>query len=398
MTFLIPKFTLQNYTQIMGQEFQWTGADWWSLTDVVRLLCVESFRMRFASLDARKISTDLNVWNSEMITIWWKNIKLRDCVTALKLALPSLRVCDYFFWNVWSGTHTGIDIILPKNTPIPAFQWGKVTRIKTWNGQSNTEGNCVVIQDARWYFWGYEHLERIDVAVGQQLAQWAQVGICGNTGNSTQFHLHLQVDTPQTAPNPHWSTNIGTIQQKTIDPLRALRAAYSSTVDLPYEALYQDAIGMLLEKWYIKGSGGHVFPDNSLQRYEMALMLHRMLKKMNWYTKLTKVTTTTPQYSDLSRWEPEVDEALLRLWQYGLMKWYANGKFWPFEPLLYEQLLALLWRSFYKLQDSAWANWRQVYLTYFQNKGYLAAVPTQLGKPILRKDCFLVVSRVVTWL
>ena len=69
-----------------------------------------------------------------------------------------------------------------------------------------------------------------------------QIGTCGSTGNSTQYHLHLQVDMPKTAPNPHRSSSLTTIQQKTMDPLRALRAAFSSIHDLPYEARYQDAL------------------------------------------------------------------------------------------------------------------------------------------------------------
>lgn len=395
MSFLVPKFTLNNYTTIMGKEYAWTWADRWSGADIVRLLCNEPFRQRFATLDARKLATDLSVWANETITIGGKVMKLRDCVIALKLVFPTLRCCDYFFWNVEDGRHTGVDIILPKWTPIPAFQAGKVTRVKVRDGATTNEGNCVVIQDGRGYYRGYEHLHRIDVKVGQQLAQGTQVWICGTTGNSTQYHLHIQVDGPKTTPNPHRSTDIWTIQQKTIDPLRALRAAFSTLKDLPYEASYQDAIWTLVELWYIQGAGGYIFPDKFLQRYEIALILHRILKKTKQYAKLTKVTTTTPGYSDVVRGEPELDEALLWLWQYGLMKWYPNGKFWPFEQLVYEQLLALLGRSFFKLQDSSGASRWQSYLTYFQQHGYLSWLQAKIGKPILRKDCFLVVSRVV---
>jgi hypothetical protein len=77
-------------------------------------LCVESFRTRFANLDARKLATDLSVGANETITIGGNVMKLRECIIAIKLGLPSLWVCDYFFWNVGDGTHTGIDIIMPK--------------------------------------------------------------------------------------------------------------------------------------------------------------------------------------------------------------------------------------------------------------------------------------------
>jgi len=395
MTFLVPKFTMQNYTQIMGQDFQWTWSDWQSLTDIVRLLCVEELRNRFAQLDARRLWTDVTVSPSETIFLWWKKVNLRGCITSIKLLLPSLRICDYFFWNVWSGRHTGIDIILPKWTPLIAFQWGKVTRVKTRDGVTNNEWNCVVIQDSRGYFRWYEHLDRIDVTLWQQVQEWIQIGLCWSTGNSTQYHLHLQVDAPKTSPNPHRSTDIPTIQTKTIDPLRALRAAFSSIHDLPYEARYQDAIWLLMDAGYIQGSGWYVFPDGSLQRYEMALVLHRMLKKRKRYEQLTKVTTTLPVYSDVVWWQAELDEALRYLWQYGLMKWYPNGRFWPSDILLYEQALALLWRSFFGLSDLDGSVRYQTYLTYFQQHWFLDWVNAQLWKPLLRKELFLLVWRVV---
>ncbi|MBP6257282.1 hypothetical protein KA405_06450 [Patescibacteria group bacterium] len=64
--------------------------------------------------------------------------------------------------------------------------------------------------------------------------------------------MHLQVDLPKTSPNPHRSTDLSTIQNKTIDPLRALRAAFSIIKDLPYEERYQDSLGYLLEHAIIK--------------------------------------------------------------------------------------------------------------------------------------------------
>lgn len=395
MSFLIPKFTLQNYTVIMNKSYEWVWTNRWSFADIVRVLCVESFRERFALLDARRLSTDLSVWSSESIVIWWVSLNLKECIIAIKLALPTLRTTDYFFWNVWQWVHLGIDLILQKWTPIPAFQWGKVTRIKVRDGVTKNEWNCVVIQDNRGYFWWYEHLDRIDVVLWQTVLQWAQIGTCGSTGNSTQYHLHLQVDLPKTTPNPHWSTDLSTIQKKTIDPLRALRAAFSSIQDLPYEAYYQDAIGFLKDLSLITIAWGKVFPDQSLQRYEVALLLHRCLKKKNQYGHLKKITTTEPTYTDVVSPNSELREALLWLWQYGIMKGYPNGMFWPNDFVLYEQVLALLWRSFFALQDMAWGVRYQTYVSYFQNHWYLVYNWWILGKPLLRKDCFLLLWHVL---
>lgn len=62
-------------------------------------------------------------------------------------------------------------------------------------------GNHVVIRAAADRFVALCHLKHgsIDVRVGERVATGAHVGACGNTGNSTEPHLHLQV---MDAPDP----------------------------------------------------------------------------------------------------------------------------------------------------------------------------------------------------
>lgn len=393
---LIPKFTLQNYTQIMGSPYDGNTSNWRSFDDVVRLLCVETFRERFALVDGRKLSTDLNVWSSETIMIWGKTINLRECVIAIKLVLPTLRTTNYFFRNIWFWTHLWIDIMLPKWTPIIAFQWWKVSRIKVRDGVTKNEGNCVVIQDDRGYFWWYEHLDRIDVRLWNTVGKWTQIGTCGSTWNSTQYHLHLQVDLPKTSPNPHRSSDLTTIQNKTIDPLRALRAAFSIIKDLPYEARYQDALGYLLEHAIIKWFQWSVFPDQTLQRYEMALIMHRVLSFFNKYNQLPIVNVWPMPYTDIASLGNESIVALTNLWKYWIMTWWPTGQFEPYKPLLYEQAMALLWRSFFNLHDLHPGVWYQLYVNYLRHHGYLEWNGWVLWKPLLRKDCFLLVWRTVS--
>lgn len=103
-----------------------------------------------------------------------------------------------------------------------------------------------------------------------------------------------------------------------------------------------------------------------LQRYEMALIMHRTLKTYNRYANLQKQTTTLPSYTDVTPGQAELDEALRRLRQYGLMKG-ANNSFFPAAELNGEECLALLGRSFYGLKDAPNSSPRyQPYLDYFK--------------------------------
>ena len=59
---------------------------------------------------------------------------------------------------------------MPKGTPIPSFSQGKIVRVKEWDGNSEDEGNCVVVQSGN-LFWSYLYLDSVDVEVGQEISK-----------------------------------------------------------------------------------------------------------------------------------------------------------------------------------------------------------------------------------
>jgi murein DD-endopeptidase MepM/ murein hydrolase activator NlpD len=50
----------------------------------------------------------------------------------------------------------------------------------------------------------YAHLSRVDVQVGQPLMPLTQVGVIGNTGNSTATHLHIEVRASYNDADTNW--------------------------------------------------------------------------------------------------------------------------------------------------------------------------------------------------
>ena len=85
--------------------------------------------------------------------------------------------------------HSGLDIAVDEGTPVHAAATGRVA----FAGFLYSRGNSVIIDHGLGVFTDYSHLSRIDVAVGQSVAQGVQVGLAGHTGLATGPHLHWEL-------------------------------------------------------------------------------------------------------------------------------------------------------------------------------------------------------------
>ena len=96
-----------------------------------------------------------------------------------------------------------VDFAMPKGTPIHAAREGNVVGVKQSSdrGGSNPdwidEANYIVIQHFDGTFAHYAHLRHkgVVVAMGQTVKKGQLIGYSGNTGWSTQPHLHFAVHT-----------------------------------------------------------------------------------------------------------------------------------------------------------------------------------------------------------
>lgn len=87
------------------------------------------------------------------------------------------------------GTHNGVDYGVPVGTPILASEGGTVTRADM---DSTGYGIHVRIKNASGGGFIYAHLKKATVKVGQVVKEGDQIGLSGNTGNSTGPHLHWE--------------------------------------------------------------------------------------------------------------------------------------------------------------------------------------------------------------
>ncbi|MFJ8589675.1 transglycosylase family protein [Streptomyces sp. NPDC093595] len=90
-----------------------------------------------------------------------------------------------------AGFHTGVDFAVPVGTVVRTVVEGTVVAAG-WQG---AYGNAVVVYHPDGMYTLYAHLSTVSVSVGQGLTAGQQLGLSGNTGNSTGPHLHFEART-----------------------------------------------------------------------------------------------------------------------------------------------------------------------------------------------------------
>ena len=81
----------------------------------------------------------------------------------------------------------GLDIAAPRGSPVLAADAGTVTLAEH---DLFFTGGTVIIDHGYGLATTYQHMDRIDVTVGQHVAAGQPIGIVGATGRVTGPHLH----------------------------------------------------------------------------------------------------------------------------------------------------------------------------------------------------------------
>jgi hypothetical protein len=92
----------------------------------------------------------------------------------------------------WSGHHTGVDLLLPLATPVPAEGPGTVESVFV----DRFGGNQVKIKYASGAEGWFAHLATIFVQPGQQVSPTTEIALSGDTGMVTGPHLHFELRDP----------------------------------------------------------------------------------------------------------------------------------------------------------------------------------------------------------
>lgn len=122
---------------------------------------------------------------------------------------PSIRPVDGGYVSSGFGTrtdpftrrrvfHRGVDISVPKGTPVKATADGLVVFAQQTPGL----GKLVVIDHGYGFRTAYGHLNSINVVKGQWVKREQRIGTSGNTGRTTAPHLHYEVHVNGKPVNP----------------------------------------------------------------------------------------------------------------------------------------------------------------------------------------------------
>lgn len=96
--------------------------------------------------------------------------------------------------------HKGIDIIVPKGTPVIATADG-IVRL---SGGMHGYGLLIVVEHADGIHSAYAHLSQLLVKAGDVIKEGDVIGLSGATGRVTTAHLHYEVRKGEKALNPLW--------------------------------------------------------------------------------------------------------------------------------------------------------------------------------------------------
>lgn len=162
--------------------------------------------------------------------------------------LASYRYGGVFFRDV---VHSGVDIPGPTGTPILAagdgtVVWADWGFFSGWReNKDDPYGQAVVIEHDFGYqgqplYTVYAHMSRIDVVEGQWVRTGDQLGLVGDTGQTTGSHLHFEVRMGENsfyytfnpelwiAPPQGWGVLTGFVGNDRGEPLRRINVAVHS--------------------------------------------------------------------------------------------------------------------------------------------------------------------------
>ncbi|CAM5684394.1 M23 family metallopeptidase OS=Streptomyces alboniger OX=132473 GN=CP975_18890 PE=4 SV=1 [Streptomyces alboniger] len=88
-----------------------------------------------------------------------------------------------------AGHHTGIDLVVPRGTPVYAVGGGRVV-LAGWSG---AYGMAVTVRMPDGHYAVYAHLSRVSVRRGDRVRTGTRLGSSGATGRATGPHLHLEI-------------------------------------------------------------------------------------------------------------------------------------------------------------------------------------------------------------
>lgn len=88
--------------------------------------------------------------------------------------------------------HLGVDLAMPRGTPVIAAADGHITQLKRSDLQAGY-GNYLEVDHGNGLVTRYAHLEDIDVRYGAKVSKGDRIGTVGSSGGSVAPHVHYEI-------------------------------------------------------------------------------------------------------------------------------------------------------------------------------------------------------------
>lgn len=185
-------------------------------------LSYEQRKQKFEEIDSKYfIKTPIYnpsiFWKDlETLSVWTPDYK--NAITQKVLyTVPYLSTYN-FDYKEYSGSHPGIDIVVPEGTPVRNIaNWFIVD---TWYQPSGFWYYVLVKHSdisysgkTQTFYSLYAHLSKITVTHGVKIAKWEQVWLVGESGTATVPHLHFQIDVSNAPYSPFWPFSSADMKQ-----------------------------------------------------------------------------------------------------------------------------------------------------------------------------------------
>lgn len=127
-----------------------------------------------------------------------KTIPIATGTGQLGVPVTHIEISSAYGANRGGVRHLGVDLRMPKGSPIMAADGGTVTTAC----YSGSYGNLIIINHGNGIQTYYSHCNSMNVSVGDQVTKGQVIGTVGATGNATGNHLHFEVRVNGTPANP----------------------------------------------------------------------------------------------------------------------------------------------------------------------------------------------------
>ncbi len=144
---------------------------------------------------------ELSVWMERIEEQLGENLKLVASTPSISPVAGLLTSRFGYRQDPFTGErhlHSGVDISAPPGTPVRATASGVVVA----TSQGGPLGRSVTLAHGFGFSTLYAHLARIQVTVGQRISRGQVIGLLGNSGRSTGYHLHYEVRRDGRPVNP----------------------------------------------------------------------------------------------------------------------------------------------------------------------------------------------------